>query len=383
MRDFYKILVIDLQNSKKRIEKVDKNISDFYLGGYGLGLWWLKNNPQAKDAFMIFTSSVCEYSNPINKYIIMAKNDKLSYGNMGGNFSSYLKSNDYDALVLLNKASGLSEIFIDGENIIINEVKIKEYNTNSAIIKDLRDSYGDDITSIYISQSAINKDAISRLISDYYRGISRGMANILYEKNIKSISIKRNEIKKYPKDLVNFTSTCHGCISGCKVKRKNKKESIFSIHENHSLEEKRQLENICEKIDQYGIDLFALSKSIVYAYDQLNHIYDFNPYDIDQLEDIVDNIIRPDRREIYADLAMGSKFLADKYKINTEEDKKHGKNNSYLKIIDSACLCFFSVDGKDLADICKMINKIGNNKYQESDLENLLKEIKKMEKSLA
>lgn len=386
MRDFYKILVIDLENANKRIEKVDKNISDFYLGGYGLGLYWLNNNKGIKDAFMIFTSGLSEFSNPINKYIIMAKeNDKLSYGNMGGEFSCYLKCNDYDALVLVNKASRLSEIFIDGENIIINDGKIKEDNSNSAIFNDLRNSYGNNISSIYISQSAINNDKISRLIADRYRGISKNMANILYQKNIKSISIKRNDIRKikeYPKDQVKFTSTCPGCISGCKVKRKHKKESIFSIKKDQSKEEKQKLQIINEKVDQYGIDLFALSKSIIFAYDNLNDIYKFNPYDIDQLNDIVDNIISSDRKEIYADLAKGSKFLAYKYKIEAIDDKKHSKNDSYLKIIDSACLCFFSMDPKDLADICQLINKIGNSDYNESDLENLLKEIKKMEKSL-
>lgn len=386
MRDFYKILVIDLENANKRIEKVDKNISDFYLGGYSLGLWWLYKNKDIKDAFMIFTSSISEFSNPINKYIIMAKNkNKIAYGNMGGDFSCYLKSNDYDALVLVNKASKLSEIFIDGNNITINEGKIKEDNSNTAIYNDLRNSYGNDISSIYISQSSINNDNISRLIADSYRGISKDMANILYQKNIKSISIKRNdirEIKQLPKEKVNLIANCPGCISGCKEKRNHKKESIFSIKNEQSKEEKQKLKNICEKIDQYGIDLFALSKSIVYAYDKLNDIYKFNPYDINQLEDIVDKIISPDRIEIYADLAKGSKFLADKYKIEAIYDKKNSKSDSYLKIIDSACLCFFSVDASDLSNICQLINKIANSNYKESDLLDLQKEIKKMEKSL-
>ena len=386
MRDFYKILVIDLENSKKIIEKVDKNISDFYLGGYGLGLWWLNKNKDIKDAFMIFTSAINNFSNPINKYIIMAKDkNKIACGNMGGDFSDYLKGNDYDALVLVNKASKLSEIFIDGENIIINYGKIKEDNSNSAIFNDLRNSYGNDISSKYISQSSINNDNISRLIADSYRGISKDMANILYQKNIKSISIKRNdirEIKEYPKDLLKLTTSCPGCISGCKEKRNHKKESIFSIKKNQSKEEKQKLKNICEKIDQYGIDLFALSKSIVYAYDKLNDIYKFNPYDINQLEDIVDNIISPDRKEIYADLAKGSKFLASKYKMEPNDNKKNSKSDSYLKIIDSACLCFFSVDASDLSNICQLINKISNSDYKESDLLDLQKEIKKMEKSL-
>lgn len=386
MRDFYKILVIDLENSNKIIEKVDKNISDFYLGGYGLGLWWLNNNKDIKDAFMILTSAINNFPNPINKYIIMAKDkNKISYGNMGGDFSCYLKSNDYDALVLVNKANKLSEIFIDGNNITINEGKLKEDNSNSAIFNDLRKSYGNDISSIYISQSSINNDNISRLIADRYRGISKDMANILYQKNIKAISIKRNdirEIKEYPKEKVNLIASCPGCISGCKVKRNHKKESIFSIKNDQSKEEKQKLKNINEKIDQYGIDLFALSKSIVYAYDKLNDIYKFNPYDINQLEDIVDKIISPDRKEIYADLAKGSKFLADKYKIEAIDDKKHSKNDSYLKIIDSACLCFFSLDASDLSNICQLINKIANSDYKESDLLDLQKEIKKMEKSL-
>ena len=54
----------------------------------------------------------------------------------------------------------------------------------------------------------------------------------------------------------------------------------------------------------------------------------------------------------------------------------------YLKIIDSAGMCLFATNPKDLSNIVNTINEISNLNYSTCDVENLIKEIGKLESSL-
>ncbi|WP_245190820.1 aldehyde ferredoxin oxidoreductase C-terminal domain-containing protein [Anaerococcus jeddahensis] len=62
--------------------------------------------------------------------------------------------------------------------------------------------------------------------------------------------------------------------------------------------------------------------------------------------------------------------------------RKKNKFKSNAKIIDSAGLCLFSVDPKDLSNIKDTVNKISNSSYSKKDLEDLSEKIEKLEKSL-
>ena len=75
MEKFYKILLLDLEKKKYEIEYIDKKTKNFYMGGFALSLFFLNKNKNFKNPWMIFTSSIIEYKNPISKFIIMGKND--------------------------------------------------------------------------------------------------------------------------------------------------------------------------------------------------------------------------------------------------------------------------------------------------------------------
>lgn len=374
----YKILIIDLENENTKVEYVEDEISNFYLGGLGLSYYYLSQNPKT-NPFMVFTSAIISYPNPICKYIIMAKNESgnISYGTLGGNFSYYLKTNSYDALVLLGKAKEKKEIFIDANAFIRNYEKEPSF-------QNLKEKYGQDISSIYISKSATKGDELSRLRVDEYQGISRGLANILLAKNVVSINVKKNNLREIKTPQIyeeNPNRNCPGCLLGCFEKRYEKKENIFSTSEKNSTSENQKLEKIKESLDAYGIDIFALSRSIEFAYENLNHIYKFKNLKAETLDMICKNIVEDKRGEIYKDLAKGRDFLAEKYGIKTTSKKTKNKNSN-IHIIDSAVLCLFAVNPKDLSNIRKTINKLSGKNYSESDLENLINEIKKIKSSL-
>lgn len=376
----YKILIIDLENENTRVEYVEDEISNFYLGGLGLSYYYLSQNPKT-NPFMVFTSAIISYPNPICKYIIMAKDESgnISYGTLGGNFSYYLKTNSYDALVLLGKAKDKKEIFIDGEVFINNFEKSDDLSFSA-----LRKKYGKDISSIYISKSATKGDELSRLRIDEYQGISRGLANILLAKNVVSINVKKNNLREIKAPQIyeeNPNRNCPGCLLGCFEKRYEKKENIFSTSEINSTSENQKLEEIKKILDAYGIDIFALSKTIEFAYENLNHIYKFKNLQAESLDTICKNIVKDNREEIYKDLAKGRNFLAEKYGIKTTNKKANNKNPN-IHIIDSAGLCLFAVNPKDLSNIRKTINKLSGKNYSEDDLENLINEIEKIKSSL-
>lgn len=374
----YKILIIDLENEKTKVEYIEDEISNFYLGGLGLSYYYLSQNPKT-NPFMVFTSAIISYPNPICKYIIMAKDESgnISYGTLGGNFSYYLKTNSYDALVLLGKAKDKKEIFIDTNTFIRNYEKEPSF-------QNLKEKYGEDISSIYMSKSAINGDELSRLRVDDYQGISRGLANILLAKNVVSINVKKNNLREIKTPQIyeeNSNRNCHGCLLGCFEKRYERKENIFSTNEKNSISENQKLEEIKKILDAYGIDIFALSKAIEFAYENLNHIYKFKNLKAETLDTICKNIVKDKREEIYKDLAKGRNFLAEKYAIKTT--KKENKNkNPNIHIIDSAGLCLFALNPKDLSNIRKTINKLSGKNYSDSDLENLINDIKKIKSSL-
>lgn len=376
----YKILIIDLENENTKVEYVEDEISNFYLGGLGLSYYYLSQNPKT-NPFMVFTSAIISYPNPICKYIIMAKDESenISYGTLGGNFSYYLKTNSYDALVLLGEAKDKKEIFIDGEVFINNFEKSHDLSFLAT-----RKKYGQDISYIYISKSAIKGDELSRLRLDQYQGISRGLANILLAKNVVSINVKKNNLREIKTPQIyeeNSNRNCPSCLLGCLEKRKDKKENIFSTSERNSISENQKLEEIKKILDAYGIDILALSKAIEFAYENLNHIYKFKNLKAETLDTICKNIVKDSREEIYKDLAKGRNYLSEKYAIKTTKKETKNKNPN-IHIIDSAGLCLFAVNPKDLSNIRKTINKLSGKDYSESDLENLINEIKKIKSSL-
>lgn len=387
MKDNYKILLIDLCRKETKVQYVDKKISDFYMGGFGLGLWWLNENKEIYNPFMFFSSSLIDFKNPINKFIILAKNkeNKIKSTSMGGNFSYYLKSSSYDGLILYNKAKNPCEIFIDGDKVLFNEIEEME-NSNSLKNKYLKEKYGEDTSSIYITESALRGDNLSRLIEDEYRGCSKNMGNSLLEKNVFSITVKKNNLREIKTPNLfekNENRVCKDCLFGCHSKRISKRESIFSEKEIYNENEIYKLKRIKNRLDEYGIDLFGLSNAIEFAYKNLNHIYNFKNLGLDELDKISKELVDKNRKEIYTDLANGEKYLEKKYGLESEEKKnKKNKFKENAKIIDSAGLCLFSVDPNDLSNVAKTINKISNSSYSENDLKDLSEKIKELEKSL-
>lgn len=385
MKNNYKILLVDLCNKKTKVQYVDKKISNFYMGGFGLGLWRLNENNDIENLWMVFSSFI-DFKNPINKFIILTKNkeNKIKSTSMGGNFSYYLKSSSYDGLVLYEKSENPCEIFIDGDKVLFNEIEEME-NSNSLKNKYLKEKYGEDTSSIYITESALRGDYLSRLIEDEYRGCSKNIGNFLLEKNVFSITVKKNNLREIKTPNIfekNENRICKDCLLGCHSKRISKRESIFSEKEIYNKNEIYKLKSIKNRLDEYGIDLFALSNAIEFAYENLNHIYNFKNLGIDELEKVSKDLVDKNRKEIYTDLANGVKYLEKKYSIEIKKKKKKNKFKENAKIIDSAGLCLFSVDPNDLSNIKDTINKISNSSYSEKDLEDLSEKIEELEKSL-
>lgn len=387
MEKFYKILLLDLEKKKYEIEYIDKKTKKFYMGGFALSLFFLNKNKNFKNPWMIFTSSIIEYKNPISKFIIMGKNNsgKIFYKNMGGNFSYFLKSNSYDGLVLLNKSDFPVEIYIDKDRILFNENSNKNHS-NSSIFNYLRKKYGDNSSSIYITNSTIKKDNLARLVEDKYRGCSKNLSKLLYEKNVISISVKKNNLRKINSPSLfkhNPNRQCDRCILGCFDKKSHEKENLFSIKNSYNDDDLEKLNKIKTRLNEYGIDIYGLSKSIDFSYKYLNHIYKFENLNIDQLDNITKKIVNDKKDEIYRDLACGRKYLEKKYKIKSLPDKKR-KNipKDYLKIIDSAGMCLFATNPKDLSNIVNTINELSNLNYSIDDVKNLIKEIEQLESSL-
>lgn len=364
--DTYKILIIDLKDLSYRKIDLDKETSNKYIGGYSMGLYSFKNLIDLdKKPFGIF-SSIFKDVDTVSRTCYMYYENELISSSMGGDFSSLLKSISIDAIILINESKAIKSIDISKDSVVFYDAKnLLEFN-NEETFTAISNKY-DNFSSVYITKSAVNKNYCSRLINDKIHGISKGLAYYLYKKNIKSITInskKSNRVFKYNGDLGYIN--CPSCPIGCKNHYKKTRDTIFN-------------DDLKKKIDNYGLDSIALSKSIEYAKENLNDIYNIGEFDNKNLNFVLEKI--EDNEYPYSNLANGINYLS---KDKTSKDKKR-KPNKFIdvsKIADSLGICLFAFEKYDLDYIEDFVNEYSTLKFPDGKLQNLLNDIKQLENSL-
>ncbi|MDD7044565.1 MAG: aldehyde ferredoxin oxidoreductase N-terminal domain-containing protein [Peptoniphilaceae bacterium] len=367
MKNSYNILIIDLK--KGFLDKLTLDQSKVHMGNLSFGFKFLEKHKILGDFLAIFTSAILNIDNPISKFMVMTRdNGKLSYKSIGGSFGPYLKTNDIDGLVLVNKASYLIDLYIHNDSIKFN--KVENLSLNMETYDQLKNIYGKDTSSFYITKAA-SITPMARLIEDKYSGISHGSANILYKQNIRSLSVKKSNMQRL--DKVDFFENnpnrkCPRCPLGCLYPSNSKKTNIFTPSDDFRNNENKILYKLKEDLDEYGIDIFSLSNAIKYAYTNLNDIYNFSNLSPYNLKNICDELL-DSPRESYRELLYGREYLESKYGI---EKSKRKKSNDNFLIIDSAGLCIFAIDPNNLDNILATINRLSGKSYDKDDASEII-----------
>lgn len=380
----YSILVIDANKKSYDIKIVADDLIKEYIGGYALALKLLDDSDEfkRKNALMIFSGALSSYNNVSSRFSLLYSNNlKLSHSSIGGDFSIKLKP-FADAIIVLNSFDDLTIVNIGKKIEFIDANDYKDL-LNSETFSRLKQNLGKNSSSIYISKSALNNDKIARVIHDKYHGASSGLASAFYNKNIKAINIVADEITDdhiFDDYKNEDEKRCKNCFIGCSSHKKKKAKTIFDKKNASSTFEKRKMELLNKKIDEYGIDQIALSKSIEFAKENLNDIYDFKDLDQSELEIILDKLFKRND-EKYIDLLQGRDFLANKYNIKLEKRKKKESFRDSSILMDSIGLCLFTNSKLSYDDYNNLLEKHFNSKFSTDDLESLSQKVKLIEKN--
>ncbi|MHA1752243.1 MAG: aldehyde ferredoxin oxidoreductase family protein [Candidatus Helarchaeota archaeon] len=230
-----KILWIDLTNEEIKEEEPSEDIYRNYLGGYGLGVYYIYNrikpkcDPLGPDNIIGFcpgllTGSLAPFS---GRYMVCGKSP-LTGGwgdsNSGGNFGNAIKRSGYDAIFITGIAKNPVYLLIGNEK---NELISASDLWGKDVVeteKKLKEKYGKcDIASIGVGGE--NKCLISGIVNDSARLAARsGLGAVMGSKKLKAICIvKKSELNVNNKqEMIELAKEYNKRIN------KKKKNMIFS-----------------------------------------------------------------------------------------------------------------------------------------------------------
>ncbi|MBS4021567.1 MAG: aldehyde ferredoxin oxidoreductase family protein [Dethiobacter sp.] len=205
MSYFGRLLRIDLSSNTSKDEEISKNLLQQFLGGKGLGAWFLYKevpagcNPLSEENKLIFALGALSgtMAPAASKYHLLTKSPLTGIfldSNSGGHFGPELKACGYDVFIIEGKAPKPVIIFIDNGR--VNFLPADDYwglgiyDTEEKI----RESLGDKrirVASIGIAGENLVKFAC--IGNDYSRHAGRGGAGaVMGSKNLKAIAVRGN-----------------------------------------------------------------------------------------------------------------------------------------------------------------------------------------------
>ena len=200
-----KIAWIDLTEGRGRVEELEEGIARKYIGGKGLGAYFLLKNmrphidPYDPQNILIFiTGPLTGTTFPaVSRSAVITKSPMTgtfldSYS--GGFFGPQMKYAGYDALIVMGKARNPVYIVVDNEKISIKEADhlwgLSTSKTDSLLRSELKEEKNDRMSIAAIGQAGEKLVRFSGILNDkriYGRG---GAGAVMGSKNLKAIVIK-------------------------------------------------------------------------------------------------------------------------------------------------------------------------------------------------
>ncbi len=198
--DYIKVLYIDLDNEKVRVEK-RKDLVE-YLGGVGVASKLLEENMKpeldplheeqpaifaigvASTIFPVITKTVAMFISPLT--------GELGESYAGGRMALSLFMAGYDALVITGKSKKPSYLSITGDNIYFRDARAFKGLSSKEIGRFIREreSGGGKRSILRIGPAGENLVSYASVCVDTYRHFGRlGLGAVLGSKNLKAISI--------------------------------------------------------------------------------------------------------------------------------------------------------------------------------------------------
>ncbi|MGC8585642.1 MAG: aldehyde ferredoxin oxidoreductase family protein [Thermoplasmata archaeon] len=199
-----KILEIDLTEQKVNVIKLGEEIYRKFLGGYGLGAWYLythmkKNvDPYSSDNILGIIPGMLNVTNyPMSGRFMGVSKSPLSNlytdSNSGGHFGPKLMMSGYDGIFIKGISEKRAYAVIDHDEIYIEKAEDLWGKDTKETEKILKNKYSNS-EIISIGKTGERKSPISCIITDFGRALGRtGLGGVMGSKNLKAIVAKGNE----------------------------------------------------------------------------------------------------------------------------------------------------------------------------------------------
>jgi aldehyde:ferredoxin oxidoreductase len=219
-----KVAWVDLSNLEVRIEKPDEEIYLKYLGGYGLGAYYLyrhqpaKIDPLGPEAILGFTTGPLTGTDAIcgNRFAVVGKSPKTGgWGdaNCGGKWGPALKRAGLDAVFFKGIAEKPTYALIENGKVTLHDASDYWGLGCGEAEEKFKKSYGNNAHSAVIGPAGERVSALACVINDAGRAAGRsGLGMVMGAKRLKGVVAKGagevpvaepNKLKALRKELIN------------------------------------------------------------------------------------------------------------------------------------------------------------------------------------
>jgi aldehyde:ferredoxin oxidoreductase len=225
-----RILHVDLNTGKTRIEKLNEEYAKKYIGGIGLGMrLWLNNSKQGVEPFSpenplvlaLGPTSGTIFPTAGNGHAFVAKSPEtfaIGEAVAHGTFGAELKRAGYDAVILKGKAEKPVYLWIDDDSIQLldaSQLMGKSPSETEDTIKDELGDYYIRIAAIGLAGEKLSR--IACIINEKTRAAGRtGLGAVMGSKNLKAIAVRgtRDIVPAKPDEFMDMVKEFHERMKG-------------------------------------------------------------------------------------------------------------------------------------------------------------------------
>jgi aldehyde:ferredoxin oxidoreductase len=225
-----RVLYVDLNTGKTRVEKLNEDYAKKYIGGIGLGMrLWLANSKQGVEPFSPENPLVLALG-PIsgtmfptagNGHAFVSKSPEtfgIGEAVAHGTFGAEMKRAGYDAVILTGKSEKPAYLWIDDDSVQLLDASHlmgkSPGETEDAIKEDLGDYY---IRVAAIGLAGEKLSRIACIINEKTRAAGRtGLGAVMGSKGLKAIAVRgtRDIVPAKPEEFMEMVKEFHERMKG-------------------------------------------------------------------------------------------------------------------------------------------------------------------------
>jgi aldehyde:ferredoxin oxidoreductase len=200
-----KVLRVDLTGGQIRTEKLDATVAKTYVGGRGLGIYYLSKEVDPKCDPLSPANKVIMATGPLTataaptgaRYMVTTKSPltgAISCSNSGGNFPAELKKSGHDVIILEGKSPRPVYLWINEEQAELRSAEHLWGLTTHVTDDALRRETEDKAKTAVIGPAGEKLVRIAAIMNDRDRAAGRsGVGAVLGSKNLKGIVVKGHQ----------------------------------------------------------------------------------------------------------------------------------------------------------------------------------------------